>query len=228
MLDLLLVEDDLDLATSVIDYYELEDIQCDHAINGLVALNLIEQHPYQVIILDINLPQMNGLAVCKSMRDKGIDTPVIMLTAMDTLDDKLSGFAQGADDYLVKPFAMEELIVRVQALSKRRSGQVTKLTVGTLELDISKKMAYNKGKELKLSPIELKILEMLLRKSPKAVSRNEIIMSIWGDEQPKSNSLKVHLFNLRKQIAITGDTSPLRTITGYGFAIDFSDGLDEQ
>ena len=116
MLNLLLVEDDLDLATAIVDYLELESIQCDHAGNGAAGLNLIESNDYQAIILDLNLPKMDGLAVCKNMRKQGIDTPVLMLTARDGLEDKLIGFDAGADDYLVKPFAMQELIARIQVL----------------------------------------------------------------------------------------------------------------
>ncbi|WP_413699719.1 response regulator transcription factor [Psychromonas sp. KJ10-10] len=199
-LKLLLVEDDIDLATAVIDYLELEDMQCDHAINGLVGLNLIEKNNYQVIILDLNLPKMSGLNVCESMRRKGIDTPVLMLTAMDSLQDKLTGFEKGTDDYLVKPFAMKELIVRVQALSRRRSGQVNRLSLLDLELDLQKKQATRAEVVLKLSPIALKILEVLMRASPNPVTREDLIQSVWGDDQPDSNSLKVHIYNLRKQV----------------------------
>jgi DNA-binding response OmpR family regulator len=222
VLNLLLVEDDIDLATAVIDYLELEDMQCDHAGNGVVGLNLIEKNDYQVIILDLNLPQMSGLTVCKTMRDEGIDTPVLMLTAMDRLQDKLAGFSQGADDYLVKPFAMEELIVRVQALSRRRSGQVTLLKVAGISLDLDKKCAVLNEKHLKLSPTALKILEILLRDSPKPVSREKIIQQVWGDDKPESDSLKVHMFNLRKQLDLAGNKNLLHTVSGYGFSIDQS------
>ncbi len=220
MLNLLLVEDDIDLATAVIDYLELEDIQCDHAANGQTGLNLIEQNSYQAIILDLNLPQISGLTVCESMRNKGIDTPVLMLTAMDSLQDKLTGFAKGADDYLVKPFAMQELIVRVQALSRRRSGQVNLLKVAGIELDLEKRKAAANGRPLKLSPTAFKILELLLRNSPNPVSRKAIIQALWGDQQPESNSLKVHIFNLRKQLDTATDKPLLHTVSGFGFAIE--------
>ena len=220
MLNLLLVEDNIDLATAVIDYLELEDIQCDHAANGLLGLNLIEKNSYQSIILDLNLPQMNGLTVCQKMRDKGIDTPVLMLTAMDSLQDKLAGFAKGADDYLVKPFAMEELIVRVQALSRRRSGQMNLLKMAGVELNLDKRQASLNGLTLKLSPTAFKILEVLLRESPKPVSREKITQEIWGDDKPESNSLKVHIFNLRKQLDAAGGKTLLHTISGFGFSIE--------
>lgn len=219
MLNALLVEDDVDLATAVIDYFEMEDISCDHAVNGVIGLNLIEQNDYQVIILDLNLPLLNGLNVCKKMREQGMDTPVIMLTAMDTLNDKLTGFDHGADDYLVKPFAVEELVARVLALSKRKSGQVTKLQAAGLELDLASAQAVHHGTVLKISPTEFKILEVLLRNSPNPVSRERIFQEVWGDDQPESNSLKVHVYNLRKQLAKAGDKSILRTVPNVGFAI---------
>jgi len=219
MLNLLLVEDDCDLAAAVIDYFELENIACDHAANGLLGLNLIEKNSYQAIILDLNLPKMDGLAVCESIRAQGNDTPVLMLTAMDSLSDKLAGFAKGADDYLLKPFAMAELIARVQALARRRSGQVSLLKVGDIELDLKMKRACRNTRELKLTPTALKILELLLRESPQPVSRETITQAIWGDEQPQSNALKVHIFNLRKQLDVAGDKTVLHTISGFGFSI---------
>ncbi|OED84186.1 response regulator transcription factor [Vibrio splendidus] len=218
-LQLLLVEDDLDLATAVIDYLDLEDIQCDHAANGLAGLNLIETNRYDAVILDLNLPKMNGLQVCENLRVQGIDTPVLMLTARDTLDDKLTGFSKGADDYLIKPFAMEELIVRAQVLAKRRSGQVSRLSVSDLEIDLKQHQAYRASSPLKLSPTALKILEVLMRSSPNPVSRETIMQGVWGDDQPDSNSLKVHIFNLRKQVDAEQDNKLLHTIAGKGFAI---------
>ena len=170
-LQLLLVEDDLDLATAIMDYFALEGIECDHAANGLAGFNLIKQNPYDAVILDLNLPRMSGLQVCEQLRAQGIDVPILMLTARDTLDDKLTGFSVGADDYLIKPFAMEELIVRAQVLSRRRSGQVNKLTVRDLELDLKQQQASRNGETLKLSPIGFRILEALMRESPNPISR---------------------------------------------------------
>ena len=215
----LLVEDDLDLAAAVVDYLELENIHCDHASNGVAGLQLINKNVYDVIILDLNLPKMDGLQICEQLRDKGIDIPVLMLTARDTLDDKLAGFSKGADDYLVKPFAMEELIVRTQVLAKRRSGQISRLTVFDLVLDLNKKQAFRNDQPLKLSPTALKILEILMRESPNPVSREKISQSIWGDEQPDSNSLKVHIFNLRKHVDGLHSNKLIQTLSGSGFAI---------
>ncbi|EOC1794950.1 response regulator transcription factor [Vibrio fluvialis] len=219
MLKALLVEDDIDLATALIDYMSLEEIECDFAADGQVGYNLIMANRYDVIVLDLNLPKIEGLVVCERIRERGIETPVLMLTARDTLDDKLQGFSHGADDYLVKPFAMEELMVRIQVLAKRRSGQVSKLRVADLELDMAQRKVTRAGQEIKLSPIAIKILELLMREYPSGVSREKIALNVWGDEQPDSNSLKVHMFNLRKHIDKEGLEPLIHTLPGYGFAI---------
>ncbi|WED23760.1 response regulator transcription factor [Vibrio sp. JC009] len=222
-LNMLLVEDDIDLATAVVDYLDLEDIQCDHAANGYSGLTLIQENRYDVVILDLNLPKMSGLEVCEKLRAQGIDVPVLMLTARDTLDDKLTGFSKGADDYLIKPFAMEELIVRAQVLARRRSGQISRLSVADLVLDTNQKSASRDSKPLKLSPTALKILEELMRASPNPVSREQLMQSVWGDEQPDSNSLKVHIFNLRKQVDGQSEHKLMHTIPNHGFAIKNGD-----
>lgn len=219
-LQLLLVEDDIDLASAVIDYLDLEDMLCDHAGNGVAGLNLLQNNYYDVLILDLNLPKMNGLEVCETLRSEGIDIPILMLTAKDTLDDKLIGFAKGADDYLVKPFAMQELIARIQVLSRRRSGQVTKLSVSGLTLDIQQQQITRHDQVLKLSPTAFKILTILMRASPTPVAREKLMRSVWGEEQPDSNSLKVHMFNLRKSLNhACGDELMIETLVGRGFVL---------
>ena len=127
MLNVLLVEDDLDLADTVVQYLELEGIRCDHGANGMAGLQLAKEGGYQVLLLDINLPRLDGFSLCEQLRDAGDDTPILMLTARDGLEDKLAGFKAGTDDYLVKPFALQELVVRLEALSRRRSGQATQI-----------------------------------------------------------------------------------------------------
>ncbi|HBP2202555.1 TPA: response regulator transcription factor, partial [Pseudomonas aeruginosa] len=119
----LVVEDNFDLAGTVIDYLEAAGVVCDHARDGQAGLNLARANRYDVILLDIMLPRINGRQVCRQLREAGLQTPVLMLTALDTLQDKLDGFDAGADDYLLKPFELPELLVRLQALSRRRSGQ---------------------------------------------------------------------------------------------------------
>lgn len=218
-INILLVEDDRDLAASIADYLALDQIQVDHAYNGQAGLNLATSNQYDLLLLDVMLPRMQGLELCERIRALGNDTPILMLTARDTLDDKLAGFRAGTDDYLVKPFAMEELIVRIQALAKRRSGQIKKLSIADLEVDLSTKKAQRAGVELKLTPTCWIILESLLRASPAVVSRKHLEESLWGGEMPDSNSLKVHMYNLRQQVDKPFPSPLVHTVSGQGFVI---------
>jgi len=218
-INVLLVEDDIDLATTVVDYLEIEDISCDHAANGVQGLSLIELNDYHVILLDLNLPRLDGLSVCQKVRESSNDTPILMLTARDSLKDKIAGFDVGTDDYLVKPFEIEELLVRIIALSKRRSGQVSTLNVGELALQLKARSATYSGKTVKLTPITFKLLEKFMRETPKAVSRKALIQSVWGEEQPDSNSLKVHIHHLRKQLEKVNANLSIDTEIGFGFAL---------
>jgi len=215
----LLVEDDRDLAASVADYLALEQIDVDHAYNGQAGLTLGRSGHYDVLLLDLMLPRMDGLTLCEKLREQGIDTPVLMLTARDTLDDKVAGFRAGTDDYLVKPFAMEELIVRIQALAKRRSGQMRKLQVADLTLDLSARQAERAGQALKLTPSGWTLLETLMRSSPSVLSKRELEQALWPDDAPDSNALKVHLYHLRQQVDKPFDQALIHTLPGQGFVL---------
>lgn len=220
MLNVLLIEDDRDLALSLIDHLEIEHIACDYAVNGVEGLSLIEKNHYQVLILDINMPGMNGLTMCEKLRAEGNETPVLMLTARDTLADKIDGFNAGTDDYMVKPFEIEELIARLHALSKRRSGQVSSLEVGPIKLDLTMRIASVNGESVKLTPIGLKLLEHLMRASPNPVSQAELFMSIWGDEVLDSNKLRVHIHNLRKSLGADFAGKLIKTTSRFGFFLE--------
>ena len=163
---ILLVEDDLDLAASLIEYLELEGITCDHAANGIHGLQLARECKYDVIVLDLMLPKLNGLSMCSKLRSDGLDVPVLMTTARDTLDDKIEGFESGVDDYLVKPFAIKELLIRVQALAKRRSSQARRYVIGDLEVNTEQHQATRAGVKLALSPKEWALLEYMVKMSP--------------------------------------------------------------
>ncbi len=219
MLNVLLVEDDLDLADTIVEYLEIEGIRCIHGANGMAGLQLAKEGGYQVLLLDINLPRLDGLSLCEQLRSSGDDTPILMLTARDGLDDKLAGFQAGTDDYLVKPFALQELVVRLKALSRRRSGQVRKLSCADLEMNLTDKTVTRGGSIVKLSPTGWRLLEALLRASPEVISRQDLEEAVWNDDIPDSNSLKVHIFNLRKAIDVPFSNPLLQTITGHGFAM---------
>lgn len=219
MLTLLLVEDDLDLADTAVQYLELEGIICDHASNGVAGLELMRRGRYDALLLDLNLPRLDGLTLCQRLRAAGDDTPILMLTARDRLDDKIEGFRAGTDDYLVKPFALQELVVRVQALARRRSGQVRRLSCGDLEMNLAERRITRAGQDIRLTPIGWRLLEALLRASPSVVSRQALQEAVWGDDIPDSDSLKVHLHYLRKAIDGPFQRPLLQTVQGHGFAL---------
>lgn len=218
----LIVEDHKDIAEMLYDYFERRDYELDYASDGRVGFNLASQNDYDVILLDLMLPQMDGLDVCRKLREECNNyTPILMLTARDTLEDKVKGLEMGADDYLVKPFEILELEARIKALM-RRKGQVIKqelLEVGDLRLDTGTLEVVRGDMPIYLSPIGLKILTILMKESPKVVSRNQLEHEIWGDILPDSDTLRSHMYNLRKQIDKPFDQALLQTIQSRGYRI---------
>ncbi|WP_375753251.1 response regulator transcription factor [Vibrio sp. HN007] len=218
-IDALLIEDDRDLAEAVADYMEVDGIEFDFAYNGQAGVALALENRYDIILTDINMPKMDGLDVCQTLRDKGISTPILMLTARDTLDDKLKGFSVGSDDYLVKPFAMEELKVRMLALVRRTLGTVQKLSVGDLTVDLDKREVKRQGQSITLAPVLWKILAYLVQNSPNVVAKSDLEQAVWGDDLPNPDSLKVHLFKLRQAIDKPFETKLIQTVHGVGIVI---------
>lgn len=218
-ISVLLVEDDFDLAATVVQYLELEGMVCDYAMNGEEGFNLIKKNSYDVVLLDVMLPRMDGLAVCTRMRREGHDLPVLMLTARDTLDDKLAGFRAGTDDYLVKPFELAEVVARIQVLAQRKSGQMRRLEVGELRMELDRRQVCRAGEPLQLTPTCWKLLTVLMRNSPGAVSKSKLAEAVWGEDPPESNSLKVHMHKLRQQVDGKERDPMIQTVPGYGFAL---------
>ena len=221
---ILLIEDHQDIAEMVYAYLEHRGFEVDHAADGVTGLHLAVTNDYDVLILDLMLPGMDGLAVCEKLRKEAHrDVPVLMLTARDELHDKLAGLNAGADDYLVKPFEIQELEARLRAMIRRRRGQISPetLRVGDLELDTGTLEVRRGGAVISLTPIGLKILTILMRASPKVVNRREIEREVWGDVLPDSDTLRSHVYNLRKQIDRSFDKQLLHTVqsTGYRLAV---------
>jgi DNA-binding response OmpR family regulator len=218
----LLVEDHNDIAEMVTAYLESRGFDVDYAADGVTGLHLAVSNTYDVIILDLMLPGMDGLDVCNKLRTEARkDTPVIMLTARDTLNDKITGLETGADDYLIKPFAIKELEARLRSLIRRSKGEVSRevLTVGDLSVDTATLKIQRANKELNTTPIGLKILTVLMRASPAVVSRRELERQVWGDILPDSDTLRSHMYNLRKVVDKPFDKQLLQTIQGSGYKV---------
>ena len=218
---ILVVEDNPDIAANIGDYLETQSHLIDYASDGMMALQLAKEHSFDAIILDINLPRLNGFEVCKSLRDElQLDTPILMLTARDSLADKVTGFELGAWDYLIKPFELKELALRLDALKLRQApNRNHTLKVGDLSLDVNARHAMRSGKTLNLHNASLKILEMLMRASPNTVSKQEIEFYLWGEHAPDSDPLRSHMYELRRELDKPFDFKMLKTERGVGFSL---------
>lgn len=229
---LLLVEDNRDIAEMIYGFFERRDCIVDYAADGLTGLHLAASNDYDTIVLDLMLPGLDGIELCRKLRREARkNTPLLMLTARDTLDDKIEGLDAGADDYLIKPFELRELEARVRALVRRRKGHLApeKLTVGDLVLDTGTMEVKRSNRLLSLTPIGLRLLLALMRASPRVVSRSELEREVWGDIPPDSDSLRSHLYVLRKAIDKPFDEALLHTIPnlGYRLAVPGSDSRHE-
>ena len=216
----LLVEDNRGIAEMVGEDLERRGYSLDYAADGITGLRLAVENGYDIIVLDLMLPGLDGLEVCRRLRvEAKKSTPVLMLTARDTLNDKVNGLDAGADDYLVKPFAIQELEARLRALIRRERRQVSAevLSVGDLMLDTATLRLTRGGQELQASPIGLKLLSILMREAPRVVSRTDIEREIWGDMLPDSDTLRSHLYNLRKVIDKPFERPLLHTLHSAGY-----------
>ncbi len=220
-LRVLIIEDNRDLAENIGDYLEAYGHVIDYAMDGIGGLHLALTEFYDVIVLDIMLPGMDGLTLCKKLRVEAENNiPVLMLTARDTLDDKLKGFESGADDYLVKPFALQELYARVNVLSKRAFLiSDTKLKIEDLELDTGSLKVQRGGTPIELNKVCLNILKILMEATPNVVSRSELEFALWGDSPPGSDSLRSHMYKLRQKVDKPFEKKILSTIHGVGYKI---------
>lgn len=214
----LLVEDNRLLSNNIIQYLELSGIECDYAFNLAQADMLISQQQFDVVILDLNLPDGDGIKACERWKAQCITSPIIMLTARSSLKERLDGFAVGADDYLVKPFAMEELVARLKVVAQRRPAP-QRLVIGDLEIDFGNHLVYRQDQLLTLSKTSWQILALLARRSPETVSREEIERAIWPDTIPDSDSLRSHIHLLRRVIDRPYKSQLLHTIRGVGLSL---------
>ncbi len=220
-MNVLLIEDCQDVAEVIYDYFEESEFDLDHAATGTQGLSLARSHRFDCIILDIMLPGIDGINLCQQLRAEGNNTPIIMLTARDTNEDMLLGLRQGADDYIVKPFNLELLEARIKGLIRRNSGTgfITKLTCGSITIDVNTHQVFRSGEEIKLTPICLKILTLLVKKSPSVVSRNELEALLWPDDLPDQDVLRKHIYQLRNKIDKPFQDNIIDTVPKLGYRL---------
>ncbi|WON74212.1 response regulator transcription factor [Nitrosospira sp. Is2] len=219
---ILIVEDDPAIATNLYDFLEARGHSVDAAADGITGLHLAVTQKFDGILLDLGLPGMDGITLCRKLRKEAdIDTPVLVLTARDTLDDKLKGFDCGADDYLVKPFALKEVEARLVAMHKRHGGKVTGrlLETGHLSFDPKTLSVQFAGASVKLPPKGMRLFALMMSEPGRVFSRRELESEAWGGAQGTSDTLRTHMYELRHALKRAGGYDPIETVHGLGYRL---------
>jgi two-component system, OmpR family, response regulator len=223
---LLLIEDDTEAARFLVKGLRESGYSVDHAADGREGLFRATEGQFDLVITDRMLPHIDGLAIIELMRRKGLTTPVLVLSALGGVDDRVRGLKAGGDDYLTKPFAFAELLARIEALLRRRSSapQATRLKVEDLELDLLARRVTRAGREVELTARELKLLEFLMRRAGQVVTRTMLLEGVWDLHfDPQSNLIDVHISRLRQAIDRGSDHPLIHTVRGSGYVLR-SDG----
>jgi len=219
---ILVVEDDRKVGAFLQKGLREEQFAVDVCADGESALEMARLNPYDLILLDVMLPKKDGFAVCRELRRSSILTPVLMLTAKDSVEDKVAGLTEGADDYLPKPFAFEELLARTRALLRRsRDYQPSAVRVGDLELDPARRQAVRAGRRISLTGKEYALLEYLMRNTGRVVTETMIIEHVWDmNYEGSSNVVSVYINYLRKKIDGGADVKLIHTLRGHGYILE--------
>ncbi|HRH33478.1 MAG TPA: response regulator transcription factor [Catalimonadaceae bacterium] len=217
---ILLVEDDANLLTDMKQQFEKNGFQVEAVFDGLLAQRMVDKTDFDCLILDVNIPGINGFQLCKDFRAKGIKTPILLLTAFADIDDKLEGFNAGADDYLTKPFFFQELLARVRSLLKR--GEIKEeensQIISDLVIDPNRKMVSRAGESIKLTPREFEILLLMAKAKGNPVSKKELIKHVWGTSvDVNTNTIEVFINLLRSKIDKGSDQKLIHTRPGFGY-----------
>jgi DNA-binding response OmpR family regulator len=218
--NVLIVEDQHDIAANIWDFLERRGYEVDHAADGASGLMHAMRGNFDVIVLDLGLPRLDGLDLCRRLREAGRGTPVLMLTARDTLDDKLKGFAEGADDYMVKPFELKELEARIRALLRHaRPATGAALAVGELGFDPASMIATRAGRSIPLTRAQAAILELLLRRAPGVVTQHALMEQVWPRQDGDARALHTHIYELRVLVDKPFDRGLIQTVHGIGYRL---------
>ena len=215
---ILIVEDEVRVAKFLKKALEKRKYSCDIVNDGKDALVSLEANVFDAIVLDINIPNIDGFELCKTIREKGYNAPILMLSARDNVKDKVKGLDLGADDYLVKPFSVDELLARIRSMFRKFSGEkVGQIKVKDLVLDINKREVYYNGKSVRISSKEFKILEYMAFRKDEVVTRNEILEHVWGEQEENvfTNTVDVHINYLRRKLG----KNVVETVRGFGYMI---------
>ena len=223
MFNVLVVEDNKQVSEVIFEYFEALNYQLDYAATGTLGLNLARKHKFDLIILDVMLPGIDGIAICQTLRAEGNHTPIIMLTARDTNQDILLGLSIGADDYVVKPFDLTLLEARINAVMRRTKTPITQqneLIVGPLKLKTNEHLVFRNEQQVKLNPSCYKILHRLMEQHPNVVSKADIENTLWPDDLPDQDILRKHIYQLRSKIDKGFEQELIITVPKIGYKLN--------
>ena len=221
-MNILLIEDDLEMAQALIAGFGEQGYLVEHAADGEEGLRLASEQRHQVIVVDRMLPRLDGLTLVKRLRANSVMTPVIYLTTMSGIDDRVHGLEAGGDDYLVKPFAFVELLARVRVLARRPAAQetITRLRAGDLEMDLLQRTLTRGGREIELLPQEFRLIEYLMRNANRVVTRAMLLENVWDIHfDPQTSVVESHISRLRAKLNQGSDTDPIQTVRGTGYKL---------
>jgi two-component system, OmpR family, response regulator len=227
---ILLIEDDAEAAKFLVKGLKESGYSVDHAPDGREGLFRATEGQFDLVITDRMLPHIDGLAIIQLMRQKGVATPVMVLSALGSVDDRIRGLKAGGDDYLTKPFAFAELLARIEALTRRRSSapETTKLKVADLEFDLLARRVTRGGREIELTAREQKLLEFLMRRAGQVVTRTMLLEGVWDLHfDPQSNLIDVHISRLRQAIDRGAERALIHTVRGSGYVLRADGNLNE-
>ena len=223
----LVVEDQHDIAANIWDFLERRGYEVDHAADGASGLAHALRSRFDLIVLDLGLPRLDGLDLCRQLREAGRGTPVLMLTARDTLDDKLRGFSEGADDYMVKPFELKELEARLRALLRRAGAMAdAPLVVGDLRYDPRALLATRDGRTIVLTRAQAAILETLMLRAPGVVTQQALIERVWPGHEGDARALHTHVYELRALVDKPFPVATIQTVHGVGYRLVANESVD--
>jgi len=218
---ILLVEDNQQLAEQLCGFLTQKGMVVDYACNGKIATNLLKSEDFDVVILDLTLPDTDGLNLCRFIKSElTTNVPVLMLTARDSIEEKLEGFSHGTDDYLTKPYVLDEVYVRCLALARRHQLHKSQKTcIGDMEIDFNQKTVQRGGQSIKLSKTDFLLLKLLAEAYPNALSKRQLVEKVWGDDMPDTDAVRSHIYTLRNAIDKPFEYPLIKTIHGIGFKI---------
>ena len=221
MIKALLLEDEPTIANQIASFLKAKHIACDIVYDGEIFLKFCKNNPYDIYLLDINVPKINGLDICRTIRETNKETPILMLTALGEIEDKTTAFQLGADDYLVKPFLLEELVLRIEALIRRKQipqFNAKQLHIGDLIIDLDNKQVWRASQEIKLTPKEFKLLTILAHAHGRVLSKQQIAESLWDYHiESNENTIEVYINFLRNKIDKLFSNKLIHTKVGFGY-----------